>query len=480
VFDVSEMMPGEQAQFFTDFVNTFRAKNRGSVNFIIEESHIFMPQAGEKGGWTPKMLHAGNNLVALGRSRGFRIALLSQRPAKLHKDSLTQVQTLVAMCVIAPQDRDAIHNWIKGQGSPEKEKEIMASLASLRPGQGWVWSPRAGVLECSQFPMPKTFDSSKAPDFEEKEGSAPVLVPVKMDEIKSRLGKVETERKANDPKELKAEIRRLTAELAAKPAAGKVDEKWLAGILKEHGEDSFAHGAIEGFSVGVRACYDHNKQAIEQAFQLPCPYRIPKRRGEGSTIAFHVPTSTSLPKTLPPGRLSAGHDQNAPTTSKMLPSTKQNAPLGGGMKRILVALAQVYPKSLSKRQLGLRAVMSSTSGSFNTYLASLRTQGLIDGTGEAICITAVGIDQVGSFPSLPTGEELLRFWMDFVGSGSGAARILRFLYDYHSHEMSREDLGTAVEMSPTSGSFNTYLSKLTTLQLVTRNNGRVALSEELI
>jgi hypothetical protein len=51
------------------------------------------------------MLHAANNLVSLGRGIGLRIVLISQRPAKLHKDSLTQVETLVAMRLIAPQDR---------------------------------------------------------------------------------------------------------------------------------------------------------------------------------------------------------------------------------------------------------------------------------------------------------------------------------------------------------------------------------------
>ena len=52
--------------------------------------------------------------------------LISQRPAKLHKDSLTQVETLVAMRLIAPQDRDAVSDWIADQADKDQGKEIVA------------------------------------------------------------------------------------------------------------------------------------------------------------------------------------------------------------------------------------------------------------------------------------------------------------------------------------------------------------------
>jgi hypothetical protein len=44
----------------------------------------------------PDMLHAANNLIGLGRSRGLRIVQFSQRPARVH-NSLTQVESPVAM-----------------------------------------------------------------------------------------------------------------------------------------------------------------------------------------------------------------------------------------------------------------------------------------------------------------------------------------------------------------------------------------------
>src|SRR6185312_8281880 len=130
----------------------------------------------KSGGLAPEMLHAANNLLALGRSKGLRITMISQRPAKLHKDSLSQAHTLIAMKLIAPQDRKAISEWVSDQTDPESGKELIASLPSLGPGEGWVWAPAENILERVRFPRPTTYDSSRAPD--ENEGDAPALAKI--------------------------------------------------------------------------------------------------------------------------------------------------------------------------------------------------------------------------------------------------------------------------------------------------------------
>jgi DNA helicase HerA-like ATPase len=80
VFDTTLMTVEERTQFFVGFAETLLRKNRGKLKLVIDEAHLFMPQAGAKvGGLVPKMLHAGNNLISLGRSRGLRITLISQR-----------------------------------------------------------------------------------------------------------------------------------------------------------------------------------------------------------------------------------------------------------------------------------------------------------------------------------------------------------------------------------------------------------------
>jgi hypothetical protein len=41
-------------------------------------------------------------------------------------------------------DREAVKDWIDGNGDPEIGKEVLNSLASMPRGEAWVWSPEAG------------------------------------------------------------------------------------------------------------------------------------------------------------------------------------------------------------------------------------------------------------------------------------------------------------------------------------------------
>jgi hypothetical protein len=76
-------------RFFTDFADTILRVNRGPLRLVIDGAHLFAPQAGTRGAdaMPDMLLHAANNLISLGRSRGLRIVLISQRPAKVHKDT---------------------------------------------------------------------------------------------------------------------------------------------------------------------------------------------------------------------------------------------------------------------------------------------------------------------------------------------------------------------------------------------------------
>jgi hypothetical protein len=166
IIDVSQMKGSERTKFFADFAETLRIKNTGPLNLFIDEAHLFMPQGRVADPQSANMLLAANNLISLGRSRGLRITIISQRPAKIHKDSLTQVHSLIAMRLIAPQDRAAVEAWIADQADVQRGKEIIASPPSLKIGEGWLWAPEIDVLERIKFPKITTFDSSRSPDGE--------------------------------------------------------------------------------------------------------------------------------------------------------------------------------------------------------------------------------------------------------------------------------------------------------------------------
>ena len=223
ILDTTRLKTGERMRFFTDFADAILRVNRGPLRLVIDEAHLFAPQAGTRGsGAMPDMLHAANNLISLGRSRGLRIVLISQRPAKVHKDSLTQVESLVAMRLIAPQDRKAVEEWIADQADKETGKEIIASLPSLKNGEAWVWSPEAHFLKRVIFPLPKTYDSSKVQGTGK---TAKRLSPIDVEKLQAKFAEVKAAGEAKSPELLQKRINALEAELrkvpppAAKPTA---------------------------------------------------------------------------------------------------------------------------------------------------------------------------------------------------------------------------------------------------------------------
>jgi uncharacterized protein len=204
--------------FFADFAETLLQVNRGVLHLVLDEAHVFMPQGKVPDPLSGRMLHAANELVSLGRGIGLRIILISQRPAKIHKDSLSQVETMIALRFIAPQDTDAIEDWLKKwvrrQRGAAQSEEIIASLPSLHTGDGWIWSPEIGVLQREHFPLARTFDSGTP----QAAHHGPVLAAIDIDALRGRLETVEADIKANDPAALRAEIARLRSGAAAEPA----------------------------------------------------------------------------------------------------------------------------------------------------------------------------------------------------------------------------------------------------------------------
>jgi uncharacterized protein len=164
VLDTRNLTIKQRTKFFTDFAETLLRVNRGPLALILDEAHLYCPQARPSDAGGGRMLDAANNLVSLGRGIGLRIILISQRPAKISKDSLTQAESLIVLRLIAPHDRRAVEDWIGEWCDVDEGREVLKSLQSLPTGEGWVWAPELGVLEYTRFPRIKTYDSSRAPD----------------------------------------------------------------------------------------------------------------------------------------------------------------------------------------------------------------------------------------------------------------------------------------------------------------------------
>lgn len=161
VIDVSELKRGELTRFATAFMAELYRLNEDALWLVLEEADVFAPKQPMND--QTMMLHQVDQISRRGRARGFRLWSITQRPAKLHNDVLSQASTLLLMRLRGPHDRAAAEDWIKGNAESAKAKEIIGSLARLEVGEGYVWAPDIDLLARVKFPRIKTLDTSATP-----------------------------------------------------------------------------------------------------------------------------------------------------------------------------------------------------------------------------------------------------------------------------------------------------------------------------
>ena len=61
--------------------------------------------------------------------------MITQRPAVIAKDVLTQANVYAFMRLVGPQDRKAVEEWLK-YGDPWQSKQVLSSLNALMTGRG--------------------------------------------------------------------------------------------------------------------------------------------------------------------------------------------------------------------------------------------------------------------------------------------------------------------------------------------------------
>ena len=186
VVDVSDFgSAAARRAFVTAFTKALYEANTEPLHLILDEADLWAPQRAQSGGH--ELLGRIEEIVRRGRVRGFVPWLITQRPAVLHKDVLSQADILVSMRLTASQDRDAVGRWIEGQADRTEGRRILAALPRLARGEGWVWAPGNDVLARVAFPRIRTLDSSQTPRREALAGAPRLLAPLDVSVIRAAL-----------------------------------------------------------------------------------------------------------------------------------------------------------------------------------------------------------------------------------------------------------------------------------------------------
>jgi len=186
VVDVSDLgSAAARRGFVTEFADALYQANTAPLHLVLDEADLWAPQRAQPDG--QDLLGRVEEIVRRGRVRGFVPWLITQRPAVLHKDVLSQADILLSMKLTSSQDREAVGRWIEGQADRAEGRRILAALPRLGRGEGWVWSPSDGVLERVAFPCIRTFDSSQTPSRPERTTASGPLAAVDLGAITAAL-----------------------------------------------------------------------------------------------------------------------------------------------------------------------------------------------------------------------------------------------------------------------------------------------------
>ena len=448
ILDFSHFRKHQQTKFMCMFAETLYRKNRKALHFMIDEADAFAPQRPMHD--QARMLGALEDIVRRGRARGIGCTLISQRPAVLNKNVLTQIECLIVLRILAPQDRKAIEEWLELNVEDKIRKDMLVSLATLQKGEAWVWSPSwLQTFQRIQVRARGTFDSSATPKANQVKAQPKVLAPVNLEILGEQIKGLSEKAKESDPKLLKAEVVRLRNEISRLEKA-KSRVPTSAGVVKR---------------VEVPVVKSTQLTQLDRAVNL-----LVKAVGHAQEVTLSLQKFLAQARQLKPGVPNPKpliiETAKSILDRQTLPARDGDIHLRKGELQILRMLAQSHPIRRSRSQVGTLCGFAPTGGTFLTYLSVLKKAGFIDEGNDGLAATENGIAHLGDdVPPIPTtSEEIQQQW--YAKLRTGEREMLRHLVSIYPSETTREALAEAVNMEPKGGTYLTYLSTLRRNKLV--------------
>ncbi|GAB3988809.1 ATP-binding protein [Nocardioides marmoraquaticus] len=453
VIDLSSLSKSASRRFMGPFVERLYHRNREALHVIVDEADAFAPQRPQADG--ARLLGAMEDLVRRGRARGIGVTLITQRPAVLNKDVLTQAEVLVALGMTGVRDVAAIDEWVRLHADDDQARQVKASLPSLQVGDAWVWSPGwLDVLQRVHVRARRTFDSSATPKPGEKRVTPQRLADVDLAALGEQITATVERAKADDPRELRRRIAQLEREVEQlRDAEPDVEHVEVPAVTDE---------LLQQFREHAIALRDTLEEIGTQLVGLVPP----------------APRATEAAP-VPPAPRTAGAEPRLAQRQRERPPRAGDVTLRAGARRMVETLGRMHPLRLTKGQWGTVAGLKTTGGTWSTYLGEIRRLGFIDEDHAGFTLTEAGFDYLGGRPDPMTAPELQDHYRSILRAG--AAKMLDALIEAYPTPLSNDELGEAAGIATTGGTFSTYRGELVRNGLAERSHrGGLVATEILI
>ena len=205
IFDVKSFSTKEQLQFVMDFSAELLRLNTRALHIFIDEADTFAPQ-------TPRSREASQcldlvtKLVKQGGLGGTGVTMITQRPASLNWDVLSQIDLLTILRLSAPLDIKPVVAWLETETNTEFAKQVKAALPSLPVGTAFVASAAWGIAERVQVRERTTFNSGATPKPGERKQEPKVLAAIDVARVGKEIADSVQRAKDASPETLRARI----------------------------------------------------------------------------------------------------------------------------------------------------------------------------------------------------------------------------------------------------------------------------------
>jgi hypothetical protein len=250
ILDVSLMRKGARIRFMQDFCETLYHHNRQALHFFVDEAHTIAPQKVFPEKVTACTRRDGGHRFAGPAARAGPDGDLAASGAGEHEhaDAMLNVHRHAHRRSARPK---AIEEWTEAHGTPERAAEMMASLATLKKGEAWVWSVWLDLFKRLRFRQRETFDSSATPEVGKSAVGPKIVAEIDLNALGEQIKSTVERAKENDPRALKAKLAELQRQLATRPERasrkGGGENRRTPGyrreVAQEHGEHRRTPGA---------------------------------------------------------------------------------------------------------------------------------------------------------------------------------------------------------------------------------------------
>lgn len=486
----------EQRRFVTDLATRLYFRRGEDAHprplmLVLDEASLWVPQ--RVMGEDATMVGAIQQIIRQGRSSGFGAMLIDQRAASVNKDVLTQLELLVAHRITSPQDRKAVREWIEQNDAEERAPEFLGKLASLGVGKAWFWSP--GWLDLFQpvaVRAARTFDSRRTPKAGERVVTPKETAAVDLEALRGRMQESLLQAEANDPKALKARIRKLEAEVAdhvrargATPAANPaaiaraVDEAvasaragWTRDLAKLMRKD---RDALANSIDQVKSLSDRMGTAVTDVVAAFLAL-------DGDLTSDAVPSpapARARPDARPPAAAAAPRIARVAAPARTTERSSGSRTVAERILDTIGALEQMGVRQPDKATVAALVGYHPNAKSYANALGTLRTGGHIEyPAGGRVALTDSGAALAENALPIASTEELHALWFERLGGV--AELILTPLIEAFPDPVRAEDVAAAAGYHPNAKSFANAKGRLRTLGLITYpGSGLIAATEVL-